>query len=158
MIVKSSFVLLCVAFIYLCTHAQSQASSIAPVNGIVKASVLNTTTGILYLGGDFTRINSTLTGGGAVLSTITGLPDVDFPDINGSVFASIPDGAGGWYIGGAFSQVGGVTRNNIAHINAAKSVTGWNPNANYVVYALALSGNTVFTGGWFTNIGGQVRN
>src|SRR5207244_8983357 len=41
------------------------------------------------------------------------------------------------------------------------TATAWNPNANNTVYALAIdatSGSTVYAGGDFTNIGGQLRN
>ena len=33
-----------------------------------------------------------------------------------SVHVVVPDGSGGFYIGGEFTNVGGLTRNNIAHI------------------------------------------
>jgi hypothetical protein len=35
---------------------------------------------------------------------------------------------------------------------------GWNPGANALVKALAVSGSTVYVGGYFTSIGGQVRS
>src|SRR5450756_316767 len=51
------------------------------------------------------------------------------------------------------------TRNRIAAIDAATGeATSWNPNANGAVYALAVSGTTVYAGGWFTSIGRQTRN
>jgi len=69
------------------------------------------------------------------------------------------------YIGGWFTYVGpatgggGQTRNHIAAIDAATgAATDWNPNANNTVYALAVSGSTVYAGGDFTSIGGQMRN
>jgi len=37
-------------------------------------------------------------------------------------------------------------------------VTSWNPNANGTVFSLALSGNSLYVGGGFSNIGGQTRN
>ena len=73
--------------------------------------------------------------------------------------ATVPDGAGGYYVGGAFTEVGGTTRNNIAHILADGSVdTAFNPNANGNVETLAVSGSPVYAGGSFTVIGGQTRH
>ncbi len=68
------------------------------------------------------------------------------------------------YIGGSFNKVGPVggpmqTRNHIAAIDADTGrATAWNPNANGIIYSLAISGNTVYVGGTFTSIGGQTRN
>ena len=36
--------------------------------------------------------------------------------------------------------------------------TAWNPNANFRVYELELSGSNIYIGGLFTNVGGQARN
>jgi LPXTG-site transpeptidase (sortase) family protein len=91
----------------------------------------------------------------------TPLPNM--PTANAEVLAIAPDGAGGVYIGGAFTTLtpaGGaaVTRNRIAHIHADGSISAWNPNASDDVYALAVSGNTVYAGGEFTTIGASTRN
>ena len=56
------------------------------------------------------------------------------------MYAVVPDGAGGWYIGGDFAYVGGLPRNCLAHIASNFTVAAWNPNANAVVRALAVSG------------------
>lgn len=78
--------------------------------------------------------------------------------MDGQAHASAPDGAGGWYIGGFFRLVGSTPRDNIAHILADGSVdASFNPNASLVVRTLAVSGGTVYAGGWFTSIGGQAR-
>jgi hypothetical protein len=65
------------------------------------------------------------------------------------------------YIGGAFSSVSGVSRQNVAAIRADGTLDPtWNPAANGVVYALAASsdGSKVFLGGGFTTVGGQTRS
>ena len=73
--------------------------------------------------------------------------------MNGTVFCCAPDGAGGWYIGGDFTQVGALTRSRLAHIKSDGTVdTAWNPKADNSVYALAVSGSTVYAGGMFTTI------
>ena len=70
----------------------------------------------------------------------------------------VSDGAGGWYIGGEFTQVGGVARNYIAKINADGSLNSWNPGADGYIHTLTVSGNTLYAGGSFANIGGQPRS
>jgi hypothetical protein len=68
------------------------------------------------------------------------------------------------YIGGSFGRVGPVggpfqTRNNIAAIDATTGeATSWNPSANAVVEAIAVSGSTVYVAGEFTTIAGVARN
>jgi hypothetical protein len=122
------------------------------VNAIVR------TTDTVYIGGDFSLVEI-YTGRGAPIDTTSGLPVGTFPRVNDIVRASVSDGAGGWYIGGEFTEVGGVARNRIAHILADGTVDpAWDPNAGDAVYALAVSGSTVYAGGFFTSIGGQTRN
>jgi len=125
-------------------------------NGSVHAIVRTPDT--VYIGGEFTHVGP-VTGGGVPLDASTGAPVATFPRVNGTVYACVPDGSGGWFIGGSFDRVGGVVRNNIAHILANGSVDlTWNPNANYDVYAITVSGSTVYAGGDFWSIGGQTRN
>ncbi len=115
----------------------------------------------VYLGGDFTYIGKR-TSSFMGVDTITGNPVKlgTWPQINsgGIVNKIIADGSGGWIVGGSFSQIGGIARNNIARVNAAGQVTSWNPNANGGVVAIAISGTTVYLAGAFTSIGGQFRN
>jgi hypothetical protein len=54
-----------------------------------------------------------------------------------------------------------LSRNRIAALDATintNNATTWNPNANSSVYALAVSGSTIYVGGFFTSIGAQLRN
>jgi len=125
-----------------------------PVYAIVKDEVRN----IIYIGGNFTYVGPQ-TGGAVPLDINTGLVQGSFPKVNGRVYAVIPDGSGGWYIGGYFDKVGNVDRNNIAHILSDGSVDlNWNPNADGGVETLAINGSTIYVGGLFTSIGGKKRN
>ena len=100
----------------------------------------------LYIGGAFFNVGP-VTGSGVPLHTSTGAILPTFPYVEGSVEVAVPDGNGGWYIGGSFTQVGSTARNNLAHILADYSVDpAWNPDADNTVYTLAVSGTTVYAG------------
>ncbi|NHB68467.1 InlB B-repeat-containing protein [Perlabentimonas gracilis] len=118
-----------------------------------------------YIGGDFTYIGPK-TRGGTTVNINTGLVATDLPEVNGFVRIAVPDGNGGWYIGGHFTSVGGISRNHIAHIKSDKTVNlDWAPNANFSheydipeIYTIAISGDDIYVGGSFSSIGGQSRN
>ena len=133
-------------------------------NGPVYA--IATTPSTTYIGGQFTYVGPN-TGGAAVLDRTTGALVGAFPAVGGDVYACVSDGAAGWFIGGFFTSIGGVQRNNIAHILANGSLDlAWNPNAEGItstqidapgVYALAVAGGLLYVGGAFSSIGGQTR-
>src|SRR5439155_26993023 len=67
------------------------------------------------------------------------------------------------YVGGDFTDFGvppaDSARNKVAALDIATGIpTAWNPGANFPVRALAVSGNTVYAGGSFSGLGGQVRS
>jgi hypothetical protein len=107
-----------------------------------------------YIGGDFTYVGPN-TGHGVPLDVSTGKPVANFPLVNGLIYVTVSDGAGGWYIGGNFTKVGTVGRSYAAHILANGSVDDWNPKPNNTVHAFAVSGSTVYIGGSFTTIQGS---
>lgn len=114
--------------------------------------------GTTYLGGTFTRVGP-FTGAGVALDPTSALPYAD-AIANGHVYTSQPDGQGGWYIGGAFTALSGVTRNHLAHILRDGSVDpAWNPGADGNVNAIAIDpiSATIYVGGTFTTVGGQAR-
>ena len=130
-------------------------------DGYVNTIVVDS--GYSYIGGHFTFVGPN-TGCGGKLTTTNATPNLSYPIVNGYINTSAPDGAGGWYIGGRFTLVGSLTRNNIAHINSDGSVDAvWNPNPSNnltsdMIYSIAVSGTDIYVGGYFVNIGGQARN
>jgi len=66
------------------------------------------------------------------------------------------------YAGGDFTSIGGQGRNRLAAIDATSGLlTSWNPNCEpqgCTVLALAISGPTIYVGGYFGSAGGQPRN
>ena len=87
------------------------------------------------------------------------IPQYNFPVANSTIYSAIPDGNGGWYIGGSFSIVGGVSAQRLAHILPDNSV---DPNfvftANSTVNTLHLDGNDLYLGGSFTTINGAIAS
>ena len=112
----------------------------------------------IYIGGSFTEVGPR-TGPGVGIDSSTG-KSRGFAQVDGGrVYAVAPDGAGGYYVGGLFTHVGGLARHNLAHIRADGTVDpSFKANPNNEVEALAVSGSTIYAGGYFTRIGGQSRN
>lgn len=111
--------------------------------------------GILYLGGSFEYMGPR-TGSAGLLEVESGQAAGPFPVILGVVLTAIPDGTGGWYIGGSFKEVDGHPISNLAHIRAnAQLDPEWNPAPNGAVHALARIGDTLFVGGNFNSISGD---
>ncbi len=123
--------------------------------------------GVLYVGGGFSQyINES--GEGVPFNQTTQEPWEVYPKVTtetggppATVYAAIPDGSGGWYVGGSFTHVGGVAQPRLAHINASGELdTSFDPVIdNGEVYALALHGTTLYAGGGFDLVeGGTTRN
>ena len=79
------------------------------------------------------------------------------PGANSTVIALAVSGST-VYAGGGFSQAGGAgasggtVRNHLAAINSDGTLAAWNPGAQNPVYALAVSGSTVYAGGAFRSL------
>ncbi|MGH2964015.1 MAG: hypothetical protein ACRDMH_01360 [Solirubrobacterales bacterium] len=118
----------------------------------------------VYTGGSFNSVGGKPRDSLAALSPTTGTlmswnpkvsPD-DFP--RGDVEALAVHGST-VYAGGAFHEIGGQPRSNLAAIDRTTGApTSWNPGANHTVSALAASDNAIYAGGEFTSVGGEVRN
>jgi len=111
-----------------------------------------------YIGGAFIYVG-TNSGGGALVTATNSKINKSYPKAGGTIYACIPDGAGGWFIGGSFTVVDNTTRNNIAHIKSDGTLdASWNPNLDNIVFCLLLNGNDLFVGGSFTKAGGVTIN
>lgn len=136
-------------------QAQVVDSTMWTTNGEIRA--LAKGPGTIYVGGTF-DLAGPATGGGTPIEAGTGTLPAGFPKVMGYVHAVIPDGAGGWYIGGDFTSVGGLPRQALARVNGDLTVSPWHPwpnpaNPTPVVWALAADNSYVYAGGSFTSIG-----
>ncbi|MBA2662648.1 MAG: hypothetical protein H0U74_10165 [Bradymonadaceae bacterium] len=124
-------------------------------NGTVNAMARGTDT--LYLGGEFDYVGPYT--GAIIRLDSSGQRVAGWPEINGVVHAVVSDGAGGWIIGGLFSEVGGFSRQNLARIRNDGSVDiAWKLPVNGAVHALLIHNNLIYAGGSFNVVGLQQRN
>lgn len=78
---------------------------------------------------------------------------------NGTIYASLPDGNGGFYVGGIFDVIQGQTIENLAHVNSECRVDlNFRPNPDGNVRAITKLGDSIFVGGIFASIGGTTRS
>jgi hypothetical protein len=117
----------------------------------------------IYVGGSFTQVGPN-TGFGVALDPSTGVWAPAFPKVNGIVLVAVPDGDGGFYIGGDFTRVGTRSRHNGARIVPGATpgtwdVAAWNPETDKPIRAIALapSANTAYIGGDFATVQGVAR-
>jgi len=111
--------------------------------------------GTVYVGGTFREVGITM-GSAVPISISSGrMAAADFPIVAGTVAAVVPDGTGGWFLGGQFTSVGNVARKNLARVLANGAIDlHWAPQAvDGDVLALAVSGTTLYVGGRFENVG-----
>jgi hypothetical protein len=136
----------------LAAFAQTLNPSSISTNGNVNVIVQDSTT--IYMGGSFSGAGYKASGIAKVNSNAR--IDISFPSLGGTCYSSVPDGSGGWYVGGSFSVQG---LSNLVHILANKTIDiSFAPNPNSVVNALHLDGSTLYVGGSFTQISGQTKN
>ncbi len=82
----------------------------------------------------------------------------NFPRVAGYGSAT-PDGAGGWFISGNFTGVGGLARASLAHVLADGSIGPWSPaHDGQNISCLALADSVLYVSGDFTVMDGQSRS
>ncbi len=80
--------------------------------------------------------------------------------LSNEVYSTAVQADGKIVIGGEFTIVGGVTRNNFARLNADGTLdAAFNPNANGIVWSTTVQADgKILIGGLFTTVGGVTRN
>ncbi|MEY2577871.1 MAG: hypothetical protein QOI49_695, partial [Verrucomicrobiota bacterium] len=129
--------------------------------------ILQQPDGKILIGGFFSAVSPN--GGPAVARSsfarleMDGQVDQTLLNLNAvgyAVFATAVQPDGKILIGGDFTSILGVSRNNIARLNADGTLdSAFNPNANSWVRSIAVQPDgRILVGGTFTNVGGQSRN
>ncbi|MBA2386889.1 MAG: PKD domain-containing protein, partial [Acidimicrobiia bacterium] len=133
-------------------------TSFAPdLNGQVLSVAASPDGSRIYVAGDFTQANGQTRNRVAAYSTSTGQLVSSFaPSVNSQARAVVATNST-VYVGGGFLGSGSTLRGNLAAFSASNgAILNWNPNADYTVWALALSPDQseVMVGGSFQNVGG----
>src|SRR5216683_1955814 len=120
----------------------------------------------LYAAGAFNSIGGQPRSGIAALDASTGLATDWNPNPNTGITRLAINGDA-VYAGGGFTSLGGQNRNLLAAVDPSTGrATDWNPNPEPgheglqypIISSLALSGSTIYVGGFFASVGGQSRN
>ncbi len=110
----------------------------------------------LFVQGSFKQIGRYAGPGDRLGSTGRSEPIPEIAD--GQVSVVVSDGAGGWYLGGDFTRIGGRAAGGLAHVRADGSLDpAFLPDADGLVSAFALQGSTLYVGGDFRHVGGTSR-
>jgi trimeric autotransporter adhesin len=116
----------------------------------------------VFAGGFFRLVSDSSRIGLAAIDVTTGqatswnahMPDGPCGPCGPQINALILDGST-LYVGGGFYSVQGMTRNNLAALDAATAqLLPWNPDANAPVSAMVLDGSRMYVAGGFYQIGG----
>lgn len=150
------------AILLLSTVTDPSAQTLNPdwwhtSGGAVHSMVSSSDGSVIYMGGSFNYVGPVVRNG-ALLGLEDGQPTLGLPSPDQRVLCTIEDGAGGWYIGGAFDQVGDQSRSKVARINADGTLSAWQVEVDADVEALLLDGSTLYVGGPFTTVAGESRS
>ncbi len=140
------------------SFSQEPVTSPAPfgVNDVIYTTARDGNT--LYVGGAFNYAGSVAPYVNLISKT-TGLPVLDLPQIEDPVTSAISDGAGGWYVGSFKNNNGVNSVGRLSHIFEDGTLDAdFNIVLNEKIQALFLDGTTLYIGGYFSEVGGEIRN
>lgn len=123
---------------------------------------------ILYVGGFFQNIGGQLRNHLAAIDLSANSVTSWNPNTDGNVYTMAVNGSGATatiYIGGYFTKMGGVTRNNLAAVSATGGLASWNPSVtgigaqvNCMTIGTVSGKPALYVAGYFTQINGVARN
>ena len=155
--------LVCFCLLSTGTKAQFADENVWCTDGIVNAVAQDAN--YVYIGGSFDYVGPSASNF-AKITTSSVQPDVSYPAVNGEVSGVVPDGVGGYYLFGDFTQVGPYARNGLAHIKNDKSLDlAWNPPAlsnsvastNVIINRVLADPSGIYVCGKFTHVGSVPR-
>ncbi len=134
-----------------------------PVNGLIRCMTQPVAGDEnIIIGGSFTQVGGETHVGLARINLTTGTVD---PNFNFNIDSTVFDfqvkslvAAGVLYIGGQFTTLNGLPRQNLAAINVSANEVFpfWTPSANNMVKAMARDdNNNIYIGGMFTEVNGE---
>ncbi len=143
---------------------EDPASPSASVEGTISSIALSTLQAqhVAYVSGNIDYIGYRAPNL-AMLDLTSGVPLPAFPWTDSTVNAVIPDGNGGWWVGGNFGHVGNnafpeTATNYLFNVSSTNVITPVNAGFNGQIYSLALNGTTLYVGGSFTLVDNLTRN
>jgi len=123
---------------------------------------------ILYTGGWFQNIGGQPRNHLAAIDLSTNTVTSWNPNTDGNVYTMAVNGSGATatiYVGGYFTKMGGVTRNNLAAVSATGGLASWNPSVtgigaqvNCMTIGTVSGKPALYVAGYFTQINGVARN
>ena len=128
------------------------------VNANVYALALSPDSSVLYMGGDFSSVDSSTRNRVAAFTTATGALRAWTPSGNARV-AAIAATATTVFVGGSFSQFAGAAHQRVAAVSASTgaNIAGFQAGVDNVVYDMALSkaGDKLYLAGAFGSTDGN---
>jgi hypothetical protein len=133
------------------THRSQSIITNSAVQDIIYSNGYAMLRGPFYQAGDYS-------GSFIMVDDNAGTEDLSWPVISGSVNAALPDGNGGWYVGGYFYAVDNEDVGNLVHILPDKTLDRtWLPGTTGTIYSLAADNGILYVGGTFVTMAGQSR-
>lgn len=111
---------------------------------------------LVYVAGNFTSVGK-FKKYAAFFEVGENQPDYAKPQPNGEVNSILDIPGGGWYVGGGYSMYGDSVRASLVSLDPSGNPSNWHPLINGTIHAMLIVGDTLFIGGDFTQVDGQVR-